>query len=127
MYQRNSGFVEAVRAPLFYDALNIRLKGLFSRELSFESGASASIGHVGIRVQDTANGFDTWTGYASLGRALGRHLEIRGYYTYYRYTFEPTAALATGLRSDVNRHSVNMTVRFWTPVLQRGRRIDATR
>lgn len=127
-YRRNSGFVEAVRAPLFYDAVGATLKGEINRRLRFESGVSGSIGHVGLRTSGIdENGYDTWTGYSSLTVGLRRNLALVANYTYYRYTFEQTAALLTGLASDVNRHSVNVTVRVWAPVLKSGRRTDATR
>jgi hypothetical protein len=127
-YRRNSGFVESVRAPLFYDAVGVGLKGEINRRLLFESGVSGSIGHVGLRSSGTdSNGYDTWTGYTSLTVGLRRNLALVASYTYYRYTFEETAALVTGLASDVNRHSVNVTINVWAPVLKRGRRTDATR
>lgn len=127
-YRRNGGFVETVRAPIFYDSVSASVGGLITRTLSFSTGAAGTLGHVGIA--STAGGrdrFDTYTGYAALSRALGRNLALGVNYTYYRYHFQQTAALVTGLMSDVNRHSVNVSLNVWAPVLQRGRRTHVTR
>ncbi len=126
VYQRNVGFLDAVREPALYDGINFGITGLITRRLSFASSAGATRGAIGVTSRPS-NGFDAWTGSAGLHTALTRHLALGVNYTFYRYNFEQGAALVTGLLPETNRHSVNVTLSAWAPVFQHGKRRNASR
>jgi len=127
-YNRNVGFIAAVREPVFFDAVSAGLRGLITRRVSFSSSVSATTGHIGVApgAQRIA-GFDAWTASAGVGTALHRHLSIGVSYSYYRYAFNNTPALANNLLSEVGRHSVVMSLSAWAPLVQHGRKTDASR
>jgi hypothetical protein len=125
-YQRNVGYNDFVREPLFYDGLNVGIGGLINRRLSFQSGVGATRGVVGV-VTQPSDGFYAVTGSAGVNAALTRHLALGLNYTFYHYSFEQAAALTTGLLPLINRHSVNVTLNVWAPVFQHGKRRNASR
>jgi hypothetical protein len=125
-YRRNVGFLESVLEPTFYDAITVGVHGLISRRVSFQSGAGVTLGAVGAS-KVTGNGFDAVTGSAGINAALTRHLALGVNYTFYRYSFEPGAAVVTGLASHMNRHSVGINLNAWAPLFQHGKRPNASR
>ena len=125
-YQRNTGFLDSVREPIFYDAVNTGIGGLITRRVSFRSGAGYTRGEIGV-VSRSANQFGSWTGSAGLNAALTRNLALGVNYTFYHYSFEQDAALVTGLLPRTNRHSVNVLLNAWAPVFQHGKRRNASR
>jgi hypothetical protein len=125
-YRRNVGYAESVLEPIFSDGINVGYGGLITRRLSFQSGAGASRGTVGLN-RNANNGFDAIIAFAGVSRALTRHLALNVNYSFYRYSFEPGAAVVTGLTPGLNRHSVNVTVSAWAPVFQHGRKKNASR
>jgi hypothetical protein len=125
-YQRNVGFTELVLQPIFSDSLSASLGGLITRKLTFHSGVGTSRGSVGVDDR-ASNGFDAWSGFAGVNRALTRNLALGASYSYYHYNFQPGASLVTGLTSNMNRHSVSVTLNAWAPVFHHGRKQNASR
>jgi hypothetical protein len=127
-YNRNVGFVETFAEPFFYDALNIGLRGLFSRRWSFQAGAGAVLGSVGLGSNSrSSNDFDTLYASSSVSRALNRHLSLGINYSFYRYSFDDNTLLPEGFNTDLGRHSVSATLNAWMPLFERGRRRNASR
>jgi hypothetical protein len=125
-YNRSVGFLESVLEPTFSDTVNAGIDGLITRRLSFNSGFGLSGGAIGVR-RDAGNGFNAMTGTAGVNAAITRHLALGVRYTFYRYSFEESAAMVTGLPARMNRHSVSVNVNAWAPLFQRGKRSNASR
>jgi hypothetical protein len=125
-YQRNVGFTELVLQPVFSDAVSASLGGLITRKLTFQSGVGTSRGSVGVHDR-ASNGFDAWSGFAGVNRALTRYLALGVSYSYYHYNFQPGASLVTGLTPNMNHHSVSVALNAWAPVFQHGRKQNASR
>ena len=126
IYQRSVGYTEFILGPTFSDSVSASYGGLINRRLSFTSGMGASRGTVGFHATSN-DGFDAVNAYAGLSQALTRHLALHVNYSFYRYNFEPGAALVTRLLPNMNRHSVNVTLSAWAPVFQHGRKSNAPR
>jgi hypothetical protein len=67
-----------------------------------------------------------------MGFAISRHLAVSVDYAYYAYSlagagFLAPYLLAGGFPAHLNRHSVNVSLNAWTPILERGRRANAAR
>jgi hypothetical protein len=125
-YSRSVGYAAYILEPIFSDSISAAYGGLINRRLSFHSGAGTSRGGVGFR-GGSANGFNATNAYAGLSQAVNRHFAVNVNYSFYRYNFEPGAALVTGLVPRMNRNSINVTLSAWTPIFQHGRKTNASR
>jgi hypothetical protein len=128
-YNRSVGFVEMFLAPVMYDSVNVTFGGLIERSLSFQSGGGVVRGNVGFSDQ-SGTAFNSYYATASLARALTRFLSLSVDYAFYRDDFQDNVQLPTllpGFSRDVNRHSVRASVNAWVPLLQLGRRPNASR
>ena len=126
VYQRSVGYAQFILEPIFSDSISASYGGLINRRLSFHSGAGTSRGGVGFS-SAAGNGFDAINAFAGLSQALTRHLALDVNYSLYHYNFEPYAALVSGLVPRMNRHSVNVTLSAWAPLVQHGRKKNASR
>jgi hypothetical protein len=128
-YSRNIVFVEWLRAPYFYDGINVSLNGLISRRVSVHSGAGWTFGTLGLE-RDTNRTDQLNTGYAAAGvtYAISRHFAASADYVYYVYSYDPLSPYSQyGLISDLSRHGVRVALNAWAPLFERGRRPNATR
>jgi hypothetical protein len=127
-YTRNVAFIESMRTPYFYDGINLGLTGLITRRLSFQSGAGATSGTLGVVPGAShGNGFDTAYGSLGLAFAISRHLSASVDYVFYAYSMDPAAFLNYGLAPNLNRQGVRVSLNAWAPIFERGRRPNATR
>jgi hypothetical protein len=124
-YNRGMGFVERFRQPFFTDSVMLGLDGLIARRLNFRSAAGAVSGDVGLA--SNANTFASYFGSTGLTMGLTRSLAIGTDYNYYRYGFAQAEGLPTGIARQMGRHSARVYLSVWVPILQRGRRTDASR
>jgi hypothetical protein len=124
-YNRGMGFVERFRAPFFTDTLALGLNGLIARRFDFHSSAGAVSGDVGLGTN--ANAF--WSYFGSTGLTVGitRSLALGTDYSYYQYRFDQVAGLPIGVARQMGRHSARVYLSVWVPLMQRGRRTDASR
>ena len=124
-YNRGLSFVERFREPFFTDTVTLGLNGLVARRLQFQSSAGAVSGDVGL--SSNANSFRSYFGSAGLTLGVTRSLALGTDYTYYRYGFAQADGLPTGIARRLGRHSARVYLSVWVPILQRGRRSDASR
>lgn len=122
-YHRGTYFIETLPEPVFSDSFTASLSGLLTRRIQFVSIASASMGKSGLNTKP----FDTYRGSAGLSMALTRYMNVGTNYAYYKYVFDPSIELPTGVPRAVNRQSIRGYVSMWVPILNRARRSDATR
>ena len=125
-YNRNVGLVETFLSPVVYDSAQATLGGLIARSLSFQAGAGVVFGNAGFGDQPDG-GFNSYSASASVSRALTRFLSLSVEYAFYRDDFQESALLPTDFTRDLSRHSVRASVNAWVPLLQHGRRRDASR
>jgi hypothetical protein len=125
-YDRNVGFIESLRQPVFTDAVTSQLDGLISRRLEFTANAQASFGQLGMS-SSAGSGFTTYYGATGLQYALTRNISLSANYFYYRYDFDSRLLLPQGVTQHVNRQSVRGSVNLWAPLFQRARRTNVTR
>ncbi len=124
-YNRGFGFVERFRQPFFTDSVTLGLGGLIAKRLEFQSSAGAVSGDVGLA--NDANTFWSYFGSTGLTTGLTRSLALGTDYSYYRYRFDQILGLPTGVARQMGRHSARIYLSIWVPIMQRGRRTDASR
>jgi hypothetical protein len=124
-YNRGMGFVERFREPFFTDTVTLGLDGMISRRLSFRSAAGAVTGDVGL--SSNANTFGSYFGSTGLNLGITRSVALGTDYNYYRYSFARADGLPTGIARQMGRHSARVYLSVWVPIVQRGRRTDASR
>ena len=124
-YDRGVQFVPTLESALFTDSVSASLGGLLSRRLQVTSAVGASSGLRAFSTTDRS----LWTYYggASLGFGLTRYLGISGGYNYYFLDVNDGTYSALGLPAHLSRHSISVFMSTWAPILQKGRRNDASR
>lgn len=116
-YQRGTGLVEGLAAPVFSDAFTVASNGFvgpradLSFSVGYSKGSPASVG--------TQADFTTYTGTAKLRYGLTRSVALTTEYLYYFYDFTSLGQLAPGLVPRVRRNSIRAGVSFWTPLKRR--------
>ena len=128
-YTRNVAFFETLRLPYFYDGVTLALNGLISRRVAFGAAAGATFGELSSfeGVQQT-NRFAAGYGSAGFTVALTRLVATSADYTYYAYSLDDASVITNGLLAPrLSRHTVVVSLRAWLPLLERGRRSNATR
>jgi hypothetical protein len=127
-YNRNVAFFESLRAPYFYDGVSVGLSGLISRRVGLYSSAGATYGDVGLTTgQSESNRFVTGVADAGLTIAISRYAAIGAQYAFYVYSLDDANAFWTAYAPDMTRQAVLVTLRAWAPIVERGRRGNATR
>ena len=124
-YYRGVGFVERFRKPFFSDSVTLGMDGLITRRLAFRSYASAMNGDLGLGTE--GNAFRSYSGTTGVTMAITRFLALGTDYIYYRYGFARVDGLPTGVARELDRHSGRVYLSMWVPILQRGRRTNASR
>jgi hypothetical protein len=129
VYTRGVEFFETIRAPYMYDGLTLALVGLVSRRVQLHSTAGATYGSLAPYVSSSgASRFATVYGNAGMLFALSRYAGIAADYIFYAYSLDDVSLLTQGsVRPELTRHSVMISLRAWVPVLERGRRPNASR
>jgi hypothetical protein len=128
VYTRNVAFFETLRAPYYYDGVTLGIGGLISRRMGMHSSVGATYGDVGaITSQRVPNKFATATGSAGLMYAFTRYLAVSADYFIYAYSADDVSQFWYGLPPRLVRHGATVSLRAWAPLIERGRRSDATR
>jgi hypothetical protein len=123
-YSRGVGFIEAFAEPFFSDSFTVSFGGMMSRRLQFRAAAGGALGSVGLSGNQDYN---TYYASASLQHALSRFLGLGTEYFYYRYNFDATAQLPSGMSRELDRQGVRAYISLWAPLIHRARRPDAPR
>jgi hypothetical protein len=123
-YQRGTYYIDTLDEPVFGDSASAAVSGLLTRRIQFQAVASAALGNAGFGVQRQ---YDSYRGSVSLSTALNRFTNIGVDYAYYKYVFDPSIPLDPGVPRDVNRQSIRAHVSFWAPLLNKTRRLNASR
>ncbi len=127
-YNRNVAFFESLRAPYFYDSLSLGVGGLMSRRVGLRSTAGATYGDVGRTTgSGESNRFVTGVADTTLTIALTRNAALGVQYAYLFYSLDNPNAFWTAYTPDLGRHIVLVSVKAWVPIIERGRRGNATR
>jgi hypothetical protein len=127
-YNRNVAFFESLRAPYLYDGVTVAVTGLISRRVALRSSAGATYGDVGFTpVSHESNRFVTGTAETTLTIAVSRYAAIAAQYAFVVYSLDDPNAFWTSYAPDMTRHVVLVSLRAWAPLLERGRRGNATR
>ena len=124
-YQRGVQFLEAWPDPVLSDSATAKVEGSVSRRVQFSASLRASTGR-NARLADD-NGFNLYHGSATLTYAFNRHVNAGLLLTTYRHRFSEQVTLPPGFEPWFERHRVIAQVSFWTPLLSRTRRVNATR
>jgi opacity protein-like surface antigen len=124
-FRRGVDFHQALRNPVVLDSASVGVGGLLGRRVSVNTGAAVSRGRLGI---DT-NASRYTAGMADVGVriAMTRLLAVSAHYGYHRYKFNHTGTLPAGLRPELRRQSVRVSLDLWAPLVMVARRANATR
>jgi hypothetical protein len=127
-YNRNVAFFESLRAPYFYDGVSVGVSGLISRRVGLHSSAGATYGDIGLTTgQRESNRFVTGVADTSLTIAISRYAALSAQYAFLVYSLDNANAFWTAYAPDMTRHVALVSLRAWAPILERGRRGNATR
>jgi len=116
-YQRGTGMIEGVAAPVFSDAWAVASNGFIHRraDLALTGGYSnGSPAAVGLDAR-----FSTYTGNARLRIGLTRAVAATVEYLYYFYDFSQVGSFTPGFSPRIRRNSIRAGVSFWTPLIRR--------
>ena len=123
-YDRQAGFIQTLREPVFTDSLTSSLNGLLARRVSVYSSFGLAGGSVGFR--SSMNGYKAYHGGAGVSMATSRYLSFRVSYSYYRFEADNPQLLPLGL-GLLSRHGIVAGVDVFTPIIARARRGNAAR
>jgi hypothetical protein len=127
-YNRNVAFFESLRAPYFYDSLSVSVGGLLSRRVGLHSSAGGTYGDVSHTTgSGESNRFVTGVADTTLSIAITRYSALGIQYAYLFYSLDNPNAFWTAYVPDLSRHIVLVSVKAWMPLIERGRRGNATR
>jgi len=124
VYNREVSFLEVFREPVFSDSVSGGFGGLFNRHVQFQANIGTSFGSVGFTGVD--NAFTNYFTSASLRFGFTRNLGLSLTYSFYHYRFEDGVDLPAGYRPETDRHSVRLSLNFWSTLFER-RRSNASR
>lgn len=116
VYHRGAGLVEGLAQPVFSDAVHARLGGFANRrtEVTLESGyTEGEVGVTGYR-----NPFTSLNASARVQWALTSKLALFTDYLYYRYKFDGSYALPSGLSPNFNRQGVRVGLTTLLPLIK---------
>jgi hypothetical protein len=117
-YRRGVGFIEAVRQPVFSDAVNGSLSGFFTRRTDLYVSGGFSTGDAGT-VSVAQNRVRTYTGSARVRTALNETFALFAEYLYYNYDLGSAVIVADGLPRSLDRNTARVGVSVWVPVLRK--------
>jgi len=128
VYARDVAFFETLRVPYFYDGATVGLTGLINRSIQLHSSVGGTYGDVSvITAEPASNHFATGTGNVGLIFAFSRYMGVAVDYFVYAYSIDDASTFWYGLEPRLARQSVSVSLRAWLPLIERGRRSDATR
>ena len=111
--------------PVFSDWVAAGISGLLSRRIQVQTAVGGSRGDVGF--SSGGNGFWNYYATASSAVALNQFVAFNLTYTYYRYRYQDGVVLPAGLPNFADREGIMAYVTLWAPIVQRGRRSNASR
>jgi hypothetical protein len=123
-YNRNVGFDQGFRQPVFSDSLTSDVSGLINRRLRADAGFSLSLGRIGFSSAsvNADNGYRASYASTGLGFFISRTLSGGVRYGYARYRFGNAVDVPPDLLQQTNRHAVNVYLSSWIPLMTRTRR-----
>jgi len=129
VYTRSVGFFETIPLPYFYDGVSIGMFGLVSSRLESHTSVGATFGDLSSpTVRPGSNRFTTGYGNTGILFAISRFVGVAADYLIYTYSVDDTSVITHGLlRPELTRQSVTVSLRAWVPIVERGRRPNATR
>ena len=116
-YDRNVGFVEGLRDPVFSNAVNASVDGFLSRRVDLHAGGGFSLGDVG-RVHDSSD-VHTYTGGARIRSAINQNLALFAEYVYYNYNLGTAVITTPGIPQSLDRNTVRVGITAWMPLLRK--------
>ncbi len=126
-YNRDAGFLQNLRRPVFADALSLSIAGQASRRVQVSTSLGAALGLVGLIDATRSNGYNTFFGTSALTFGVSRYAALDVGYSYYHYAFERGVQLPQTTGRQLNRQSVQAAVKLWLPIEHRSRRPHAAR
>jgi len=123
-YRRGVDFVAAFSEPFLSDGFSVGFGGMLNRRLQFASAVGGALGSVGVGAEQN---YDTYYASATLTCGLTRYMGLGTEYFFYRYRFEETVRLPSGMSPHSNRQGVRVYLSLWVPLIHTARRPDAPR
>jgi hypothetical protein len=123
-YARSVSYLETFSAPTLTDTVSAGIGGLINRKTQFSANVGITRGNVGYAAN---NDFRSYFTSAAMRYAFTRYIGMTASYAFYRYTFATGIVLPTGVSPQTNRQSIQVSVDFWAPLMQRNRSANATR
>ena len=111
-YDRGLQFIEALPRPFFSDAVAARLKGYPSRRVDLQLSAAYSLGAIGVAGYGREVG--TYTGTATIGLSVNRHVALFSDYLYYHYRLGQQT-LTTAFPTRLDQQTARVGLRLWVP------------
>jgi hypothetical protein len=123
-YRRGVEFVAAFSEPFLSDGFSVGFGGMLNRRLQFGSAVGGALGSVGVGAEQN---YDTYYASATLTYGVTRYMGLGTEYFFYRYRFDETVGLPSGMSRHSNRQGVRVYLSLWAPLIHRARRPDAPR
>ena len=117
-YNRNVGFVEGLRDPVFSDAVNASVDGFLSRRVDLHAGGGFSLGDA-AGATTTQSSVRTYTGSARVRSAINQSLALFAEYVYYNYNLGAAVITTPGIPQSLDRNTVRVGITAWMPLLRK--------
>ena len=117
-YDRNVGFVEGLRDPVFSDAVNASVDGFLSRRVDLHAGGGLSLGDTS-GAATTQSDVRTYTGSVRIRSAINQSLALFAEYVYYSYNLGTAVITTPGIPQSLDRNTVRVGITAWVPLLRK--------
>jgi hypothetical protein len=124
-YTRGVVFLDTLREPGFADSVTLGIGGMANRRVRLQASLSGAAGNAGFGAG--AADFNTAVASTSMQVGLSRYAGLSFSYAYYRHWASAGAVLAEGVRRQIDRQSLQVSINLWAPLVNGARRSDASR
>jgi hypothetical protein len=115
-YHRGLGMLDGFSHPYFADSWSAAGGGFFTRKLELRLNAAYTMGD--LELVSRGGQFSTGNGSAMMRYGITQLLAVYGEYDAYRYRFEQTAVLPSGLPPVFLRHSIRSGLTLLLPLFR---------
>jgi hypothetical protein len=117
-YRRSLDVYGGLQEPVWADVASVSTAGRFGPRVNVNAAATYSIGQP---IAEGGPNYDIYSVNAQAQVAVAAFAAITVDYIYYRYNFPAGYDLPAGMPPNMDRHRVQVGVRFWLPLVRAGR------
>lgn len=114
-YRRSVRFLDGFNQPFSSDRATVTVSGYVTRAWSLVLNGGYDTGEVSFSGQ---RNYSTALAQVQSQHAVTRNIAVTGTYFFYRYNYDNSVTLPSGLPAKLDRQGVRASLVFWLPVLR---------